>query len=163
MSPQQVATAVKSLKSKNCEGHDNIPQRILIDGIDHLKNPLSILFSKIYNQRNIPEQWLIAKLTPIHKKGPQNKIDNYRPISNLCSASKIFEKLILKRIQNLEILNKINITGVNQHGLKILICGLSIEQFKVDKNLLPKETPVTENGLIYMFGLQENGYKAIVL
>ncbi|NBL65151.1 hypothetical protein GV828_08065 [Flavobacterium sp. NST-5] len=53
--------------------------------------------------------------------------------------------------------------AVNQHKLKILICGLSIKQFEVDKNLLPKETPITENGLIYTFGLQENGYKVIVL
>ena len=118
MSPQQVVTAVKSLKNKNCEGHDNIPQRILIDGIDHLKNPLSILFMKIYNQRNIPEQWLIAKLTPVHKKGPQNKIDNYRPISNLCSASKIFEKLILLRIHDIEKTYKIDLTGKSQYGFK---------------------------------------------
>lgn len=53
--------------------------------------------------------------------------------------------------------------AVTRQGLKILVCGLSIEQFKVDKTLLPKETPVTENGLIYMFGLQENGYNSIIL
>jgi intracellular sulfur oxidation DsrE/DsrF family protein len=53
--------------------------------------------------------------------------------------------------------------AVMQHGLKILICGLSIEQFNVDKHLLPNETPVTKNGLIYMFGLQENGFKTIIL
>lgn len=53
--------------------------------------------------------------------------------------------------------------AVMQHGLKILICGLSIEQFNVDTTLLPNETPVTKNGLIYMFGLQENGFKTIIL
>lgn len=53
--------------------------------------------------------------------------------------------------------------AVNQHGLKILVCGLSITQFKVDKSLLPIETPTTENGLIYMFGLQEQGYMTIIL
>jgi intracellular sulfur oxidation DsrE/DsrF family protein len=53
--------------------------------------------------------------------------------------------------------------AVNQHGLKILVCGLSIKQFKVDKTLLPKETPATENGLLYMLGLQEQGYKTVIL
>lgn len=53
--------------------------------------------------------------------------------------------------------------GVTQNGLKILVCGLSIKQFKVDKTLLPNETPPTENGLIYMFGLQEQGYKTVIL
>lgn len=53
--------------------------------------------------------------------------------------------------------------GVTQNGLKILVCGLSIKQFKVDKTLLPNETSPTENGLIYMFGLQEQGYKTVIL
>lgn len=53
--------------------------------------------------------------------------------------------------------------AVTRHGLKVLVCGLSIEQFKVDKSLLPNETPVTKNGLIYMFGLQEKNYKSIIL
>lgn len=70
---------------------------------------------------------------------------------------------LVKEISQNPELQKLIEDAVNQYGLKILICGLSIEQFKVDKNLLPKETPVTENGLIYMFGLQENSYKAIVL
>lgn len=52
---------------------------------------------------------------------------------------------------------------VSDHGLKILVCGLSIQQFGINKTLLPKETPITENGLIYMFGLQELGYKSITL
>ena len=52
------------------------------------------------------------------QKGPKQNIENYCPISNLCSTSKIFEKLILTRIKNLEQLNNINITGENQHGFK---------------------------------------------
>ncbi|MFO7825677.1 MAG: DsrE family protein [Cyclobacterium sp.] len=52
---------------------------------------------------------------------------------------------------------------VSDHGLKILVCGLSIQQFGVDKTLLPDETPITDNGLIYMFGLQELGYRSITL
>ncbi len=71
-------------------------------------------------------------------------------------------ELVKEISKNPELQNLIK-EAVNQHKLKILICGLSIKQFEVDKNLLPEETPVTENGLIYTFGLQENGYKVIVL
>ena len=76
--------------------------RILIDGIQILIKPMAILFNKIYEQKVIPEQWLISKIIPIHKKGNGNDISNYRPISNLCSCSKIYEKLILPRINDLE-------------------------------------------------------------
>jgi intracellular sulfur oxidation DsrE/DsrF family protein len=53
--------------------------------------------------------------------------------------------------------------AVLDNGLKILLCGLSIKELNVDESLLPAETPVTENGLIYMFGLQELNYKTIIL
>ena len=59
---------MNSRKNKNCEGHDRIPQRVLIDGIDILKFPLSHLFNQIYIQKKIPEQWLIAKVKPIKKR-----------------------------------------------------------------------------------------------
>ena len=55
---------------------------------------------------------------PNPQKDPKQNIENYRPISNSCSTSKIFETLILKRIQKLETSNNTNITGANQHGYK---------------------------------------------
>ena len=94
MTENDVLKAVKSLKIKNCEGHDRIPQRALIDGIELLIKPLSVIFNKIYHTKVIPEQWLIAKINPIFKKGNTQCVENYRPISNLCSVSKNFEKLI---------------------------------------------------------------------
>ena len=68
MDEKNIILAIKSLKSKNCEGHDRIPVRILIDGIDHLIKPLTYLFNKIYVTKTIPEQWLISKVFPVHKK-----------------------------------------------------------------------------------------------
>ena len=68
MSPLEIVECVKQLKIKNCESYDHIPQRILIDGIIILIKPLSQLFNFIYRDKQIPEQWLIAKITPIHKK-----------------------------------------------------------------------------------------------
>ena len=118
MLKENVLECLKDLKIKNCEGYDRIPQRVLADGAEILVNPLHKLFEKIYLQKCIPEQWSIAKVIPIHKKGPKNNIENYRPISNLCSTSKIFEKLILKHLLNISEKQKIDITGKHQHGFK---------------------------------------------
>ena len=118
MSSAEILDVLSNIKVKNSEGFDRIPQRILVDGADELISPLSKLFSKIYYQNNIPDQWLIAKIIPIHKKGPKNAIENYRPIANLCSTTKIFERLILKRIQSIELENNTDITGKQQHGFK---------------------------------------------
>jgi hypothetical protein len=42
------------------------------------------------------------KLFLSSKKGDRNNIQNYRPIANLCSSSKIFEKPVLKRINRIQ-------------------------------------------------------------
>jgi hypothetical protein len=118
MSESDLDLALMSLKPKTCEGYDRIPVRILFDARDILKIPLATLFKKIYYENNVPEQWKIAKVTPIFKKGSKNKIENYRPISNLCSTSKFFEKLILNQIGYLERTKKIDLTGIQQHGFK---------------------------------------------
>ena len=52
MTELEVLKAVKSMKLKNCKGHDRILLRILIDGIQILITPLSTLFNKIYTQKN---------------------------------------------------------------------------------------------------------------
>lgn len=70
---------------------------------------------------------------------------------------------LVKEISQDAALQSIIKNAVTQHGLKVLVCGLSVEQLKVDKTLLPNEIKITRNGLIYMFGLQEKNYKSIVL
>ena len=118
MNLSEVIECIKSIKIKNSEGYDRIPQRVLVDGAIHLASPLACLFSLIYTKNKIPEQWLIAKVTPIYKKGAKNDVANYRPISNLCSTSKIFEKLILNRIMEIQKENDVDLSGVEQHGFK---------------------------------------------
>jgi hypothetical protein len=108
-----------TLKPKNSEGFDRIPQRVLRDGMDLLLPPLTRMFQLIYNLRQVPEQWLVAKTTPIYKnKGERQNVESYRPIANLCSTSKIFEKLILMRILDIQEQNKVDLTRQGQHGFK---------------------------------------------
>jgi hypothetical protein len=61
----------------------------------------------------------VAKTIPVFKnKGNVKDIENYMPIANLCSTPKIFVKLLLKRLQDIEEENQVNLTSINQHGLK---------------------------------------------
>ena len=118
MTSENVMECLNQLKTKNCEGYDRMPLRILKDGAPVLIEPLSKLFHKIYETKEIPEQWKIAKVIPLFKKGDKQEIKNYRPISNLCSISKIYEKLIQKRLEEIAKENDVNLSGDEQHGFK---------------------------------------------
>ena len=118
MTHYHVTNAIKDVKIKNTEGYDRIPQRILIEGADFLIGPLTLLFKIVYRDKCIPEQWRFAKIIPVHKKDSKQEIENYRPVANLCSVSKIFERMILNRIIELESLNGVDLTGKEQHGFK---------------------------------------------
>ena len=118
MKKSDVKECINLLPNKKCEGFDRIPVCVLKDSKNLLLDPLSCLFDKIYTTGLIPEQWKVSKIIPIFKKGNKHEIENYRPIANLCSASKIFEKLILKQIHYLESTNKLDLTGKQQHGFK---------------------------------------------
>ena len=88
----------------------------LRDGYTILGKPVYKLMVKIYAQKKIPEQWKMSRIIPLHKKGPKSRIENYRPISNLCVISKVFEKLLLQRI--LETANSDTLFTSQQHGFR---------------------------------------------
>ncbi len=51
----------------------------------------------------MPAEWKIHCITPIHKSGDRASVANYRPISLLCSTSKVMERIIYnKMIESLE-------------------------------------------------------------
>ena len=60
MSRHDIIKCMLNIKEKNCEGYDRIPQRVLLDGFQFLLDPLVALFSLIYTERAIPDQWRFA-------------------------------------------------------------------------------------------------------
>ena len=90
MTHGEILKAVQTLKTKNCEGHDRLPQRILTDGISVLIAPLSELFQKIYEHKTIPEQWLISKTIPIYKK---MRVINFKSDDDYMTPFRLDKKL----------------------------------------------------------------------
>ena len=111
-----VQSVMEDLKEKNSYGFDNIPQRILKEGASVLMEPFHKLLNLIYQQKKLPEQWKTSRIIPLHKKGKKSELKNYRPISNLCAATKIFEKAVLTRILGLAEADQL--FSSNQHGFR---------------------------------------------
>ena len=65
-----------------------------------LSSPLCSLFNKSLSLGKFPSPYKNANVTPSHKKGDLSLVSNYRPISLLNSAAKLFEKLVFKYLYN---------------------------------------------------------------
>ena len=109
---------IEELSPKRCEGYNRVPLKFLVDGKQVILDFVTKLMRKVINQGQVPEQWKIAKVRPLHKKGPKKNIANYRPISNLSSITKNFERLVLERINEIQRREGCDLTGKSQHGFK---------------------------------------------
>lgn len=58
---------------------------------------------------------------------------------------------------------KPHLENAEKLGAEIIACGFSLQKFKVDRNLLPKEMKVVDNGILYNFELQKQGYLSLSL
>ena len=59
---------------------------------------LTTLYNSRFASGNFPKVLKISKITPIHKKGNKELIENYRPVSTLPVFGKKIEKLIYIRV-----------------------------------------------------------------
>ena len=100
---RDVFDAIKSLKLKSSEGLDWISTRFLVDGSPSFLEPLRVSLSiqtELWNQTISRTLVILQNCTHV-QKNENHKIENYRPIANLCSTSKIFKKLILQRFMQI--------------------------------------------------------------
>lgn len=95
----EVLKTINGLNQNKSTGPDGIPVRFIKLIAIIIAEPLSLLFNKSVQEGKFPEVWKIATVKPIFKnKGSTADVSSYRPISLLCSISKIFEKIMFRRI-----------------------------------------------------------------
>ena len=94
----EVQVIIKGLKNKGNKIVDISPLVLKKHTIQ-----FSLHFSVLYNisidKKEYPDTLKKARVTPIHKAGANDSMDNYRPISVLPTISKVFEKLTLNRME----------------------------------------------------------------
>jgi len=78
--------------------------------------PICWLFNNILDTSCIPKSWKLARIVPIHKKGSKTDVNNFRPISNISSMSKLFERCLSNRIK---LKDPDNIFGEHQHAFRV--------------------------------------------
>ena len=86
-------------KLSNCKANDISP--LLLKPLHQkFSYVLAYLFNSCMLAGVFPNELKLAKVIPLYKSGNRDCTSNYRPISILPTISKIFEKLLHKRIYN---------------------------------------------------------------
>ncbi|MEG7525035.1 MAG: hypothetical protein M3H12_18415, partial [Chromatiales bacterium] len=88
---------LKNLNQNTATGPDELPGRVLKKTAAEIAPIITHIFQQSYNTCKLPDNWLQALVTPIHKKGT-NQTANYRPISLTCILCKVMEHIILSNM-----------------------------------------------------------------
>ena len=115
-SAKEVNKIIDSLKNKNSSGYDEIPTKIIKAGKPFIISPLINICNKMLAQGIYPERLKFSLVKPIYKSGDKSSPTNYRPISLLPTFSKIFKKVIYKRL--MDHLNSNVIQSQQQYGFR---------------------------------------------
>ena len=95
---KEVKEALNKIRNDCSAGNDNIPINLLKPVSDKIISPLTYIINGFINQGTFPEEWKIARISPIPKIAAPSKASDYRPISVLPVLSKVYERVILQQL-----------------------------------------------------------------
>ena len=111
----EISKIINNFKNKKTT-INNIPN-FIIKKISHVVTPILVeLFNESIINGVFPHKLKIGRVIPLHKAGSTTSLKNYRPITTLSVFSKIFEKLVHKRMTSF--ISRYNIIKLNQFGFQ---------------------------------------------
>jgi hypothetical protein len=87
-----------SLDIKKSTGPDDLSPRVLKEASDIIAPILTTIFNQSLKSGSVPKDWRLANVFPLHKKGPKDLPENYRPISLTSVCSKLLEHIVYSSI-----------------------------------------------------------------
>ena len=112
----EVISALNLLPSKKSSGLDGISAKLLKDAAHNIAGPLVDIFNLSLRTGIFPDDWKLAKVTPVFKDGNRNICGHYRPISVISVVAKVFEKLVYQQLKSF--MKKNNILVDLQSGFR---------------------------------------------
>lgn len=96
---EEICRAVRKMKKGKAAGTDGIPMEAWLYGSYTIREGLVDLFKQIWKEGRFPKEWRRSVVMPIYKKGDKEKAENYRGISLLCTAYKIYAEILKGRLE----------------------------------------------------------------
>ena len=98
ISLSELLDSTKEMQSKSSTDQNGLSSSFIKSIISEIAEPIRHIFNLSLKTGTVPGKLKTAKVIPIFKSGEACNVDNYRPISLLCTFSKIFEKIVASRL-----------------------------------------------------------------
>lgn len=112
----EVTAIIQRLDNKKAHGVDDINAKTLKECVTVIAPALTHLINVCFGTGQYPNGLKIARVVAIHKSGPKDNINNYRPISILPTMNKVVERCIFNRLDTF--LTKKRFFLRQQHGFR---------------------------------------------
>jgi len=109
-----VLEILKNMRTDKSPGPDGIYPRLLREARHEIAAPLAMIFASSLSTGVIPDDWRVANVVPLFKKGNRDNPGNYRPVSLTSVVGKLLERILRDRIY--EYLEKHNLIRDSQQG-----------------------------------------------
>lgn len=94
VSLDSIQGAIRRIKANGSIGPDDIHPKVIHECADSLIWPIWLLFSKTFDNGEIPVGAKLSRIIPIHKKNDKSNIENYRMIAIGSVLLRIMEKAV---------------------------------------------------------------------
>jgi len=123
ISYQGILNLMNNLKSGKSPGPDEIRKEDLTIDTSLTAKCLSVIFNVSLCSSKLPTIWILAHVTPLHKKDASDLPNNYRPISLTCILCKMMEHIVLRHLN----ITLDKVLHNRQHGFrKGLLCEMQL-------------------------------------
>ena len=111
-----VLKLLKNLDTSKATGPDEITARMLKESAEEIAPVLTSLFQQSLDTGTLPDDWLLANVSALFKKGSRESPENYRPVSLTSIMCKLLEHILHSQIS--KHLDKFKILTPLQHGFR---------------------------------------------
>ena len=111
---KKVLDKLNKLQINKSSGGEGLPSRVLRELSNEICVPLANLMQRSLIEGFVPDDWKIADVTPIFKKGKKSDPANYRPVSLTSQIGKVMESIL--KDDMLDHIRKYNLITDTQHG-----------------------------------------------
>ena len=116
ISKEKVSKFLTNIDINKATGTDMIGPRLLKLAAPFITDEITFICNHSITNSVFPSKWKEAKVAPLHKNGPHEEVNNYRPISILPVLSKVIEKHVHESLS--DFLNQHELLHKTQSGFR---------------------------------------------